>query len=77
MPNLVRKIQSCPFCMKIGTHGILEMLIPNPNLELRNSDPRIWFWANLCRKSQSSPFWLKIGTNGKQLDHNLFWANLA
>ena len=63
--------------MKIGTHGILEMLIPNPTLELRKSDPRIWFWANLCRKSQSSPFWLKIGTNGKQLDHNLFWANLA
>ena len=28
------------------------MLIPNPNLEYRNSDPKINFWANLGRKSQ-------------------------
>ena len=31
-PNLGRKIQSCPFCLKIDTHGILELLIPNPDL---------------------------------------------
>ena len=41
------KIQSCPFCLEIGTHGIMEVLIPNPGLELRNSDPKILFWANL------------------------------
>ena len=49
--------------MKIGTHGILEVLIPNPDLEFRNSDPKILFQANLGRKSQSFPFCLKIGTH--------------
>ena len=44
------KIQSCPFYLKIGTHGILEVPIPNPGLELRNSDPKILFWANLDSK---------------------------
>ena len=29
-PNLGRKIKSCPFWLKIGTHGILEVLILNP-----------------------------------------------
>ena len=55
-PNLVRKIQSCSFCMKNGIHDILQMLFPNPHLELRKSDPKIRFPANLCRKSQSNPF---------------------
>ena len=49
-PNLGRKIQSCPLCLKIGTHGILEVLIPNPDLEFLNSDPKINFWANLAEK---------------------------
>ena len=38
------------------------MLIPNRDLDLWNSDPRIHFWANLDRKSQKCPFCLKIGT---------------
>ena len=31
-PNLGQKIKSCPFRLKIGTHGILEVLISNPDL---------------------------------------------
>ena len=50
-PNLGRKIQSYPFCLKIGTHGILVGLIVNLGLDFQNSDPKIYFWANLCRKS--------------------------
>ena len=63
-PNLDQKIKSCPFWLKIGTHGILEVLIPNPDLDFWNSDPKIHFWANLGPKIQSCPFCLKIGTHG-------------
>ena len=62
-PNLGQKIKSCPFWLKIGTHGILEVLIPNPDLDFWNSDPKIHFWANLDPKIQSCPFCLKIGTH--------------
>ena len=31
-PNLGQKIKSCPFWLKIGSDGILEVLIPNPNI---------------------------------------------
>ena len=58
-PNLGRKIKSCPFWLKIGTHGILE--VSNPDLDFWNSDPKIHFWANLGPKIQSCPFCLKIG----------------
>ena len=50
--------------MKIGTYGILEVLIPNPDLEFWNSYPRIHFRANLGRETQSCLFCLKIGTHG-------------
>ena len=63
-PNLGQKIKSCPFWLKIGTHGILQVLIPNPDLDFWNSDPKIHFWANLSPKIQSGPFCLKIGTHG-------------
>ena len=63
-PNLGQKIKSCLFCMKIGTRGILEVLIPNPDLDLQNSDPKIYFWANVGPKIQSCQFCLKIGTHG-------------
>ena len=39
--NLGRKIQSCPFCPKIGTHITSRMLIPNPDLDFRNFDSKI------------------------------------
>ena len=60
-PNLGQKITSCLFSLKIGTHGILGLLIPNPDLEFWNSDPKIHFWANLSPKIQNWPFCLKIG----------------
>ena len=47
-PNLGRKIQSCPFWLKIGSHGILKLLIPNPDLDFWNFNPKIHFgeiWA--------------------------------
>ena len=62
-PNLGRKTQSYPLCLKIGTHGILVGLIVNLGLDFQNSDPKIYFWANLCRKSQNYLFYLKIGTH--------------
>ena len=63
-PNLDQKIKSCLFWLKIGTRGILEVLIPNPGLDLWNSDPKIYFWANFGLKIQSCQFCLKIGTHG-------------
>ena len=49
-PNLGQEIKNCPFWLKIGTHGILEVLILNPDLDFWNSDPKIHFWANLGPK---------------------------
>ena len=62
-PNLGQKIKSCLFCLKIGTHGILEVLIPNPALDFSNFDPKSYFWTNLGPKIQSCPFCLRIGTH--------------
>ena len=90
-PNLGRKFQSCPFCLKIGTHAILEVLIPTPDFEFRNSDPKILFRENLGWKSQSCPFCLKTGKHDileeliliPNLEFRtsdpkiLFWANLG
>ena len=60
-PNLRRKVKSCPFWLKIGSCGILEVLIPNADLNFWNFDPKIHFWANLGPKNQNYPFCLKIG----------------
>ena len=49
--------------MKIDADGILEVLIPNPELDIWNSDPKVHFWANLGPKSQSCLFCLKIGAH--------------
>ena len=62
--NLGPKRQNCPFCLKIGTHGISRMLILIPTLVFWNPDPKIDFWANLGQKSQSCSFCLKIGRHG-------------
>ena len=50
-----------PFWLKVGTHGMLEVLIPNPDLDFWNCDPKIHFWANLGPKIQSCSLCLKIG----------------
>ena len=62
-PNFGRKIKSCPFWLKISTHGILEVLIRNPDLDFWNSDPKIHLWANLGPKIKSCPFCPKIGAH--------------
>ena len=62
--NLGQKTKCCPVWLKIGTHDIVEVLIPNPELDFWNSDPNISFWANLGPKIQSCWFCLKIGTHG-------------
>ena len=90
-PNLGRKIKNCPFWLKIGTHGIMKVLIPSPHLDFWNSDPKINFWANLSPKIQSCSFCLKIGVlsisrmlipnlnlDFKDFDPKIhFWANLG
>ena len=44
----------------LGTHGILEVQIPNPDIDFWNSDPKIHFWAYLGRRSQSCSFSWKV-----------------
>ena len=61
--NLLPKIQSCPFCLKIGAHRISRMLSLNPKLDFWNFNPKIHFCANLGPKTQSCLFCLKIGTH--------------
>ena len=51
-PNLGRKIKCYPFWLKIGSRDILEVLIPNSDLDFWNFDAEIHFWANLGPKSQ-------------------------
>ena len=63
-PNLCWEIQSCPFWPLISSHDILEVLIPNPDLDFWNSDAKIHFWVNLRPKCQRCLFCLKIGTHG-------------
>ena len=62
------------------------MLIPNPDLDFWNFDPKIKFWANLTPNIQCSLFYLKIGTHSisRMLISNPgfdtkihFWENLG
>ena len=67
------------------------MLIPNPDLDFWNSDPKIHFWANLGQKFKVVLFCLKIGAHSISgmliLNPDLdfwnfdpkihFWANLG
>ena len=50
-PKFRLKIQSCPFWLKFGSHDILQVVIPNPDLGVWNSNPKTHFWANLSPKS--------------------------
>ena len=62
-PNLDWKIKSYPFSLKISTHGKVEVVISNPDLDFWSSYPKINFWANLGPKIQSCLFCLKIGAH--------------
>ena len=48
-PNLGQKIQSYMFWLKIGTHGTLEVLIPNLGLDLE-SDSKIYIFRQIWAK---------------------------
>ena len=61
--NLDEKIKICLFWQKIDTHRALEVLIPNPDVDFWNSDPKIHFWENSDQKIQSCLFCLKIGAH--------------
>ena len=61
--------QSCPFCLKIGTQGILEVLIPNLNLD---------FW-NFKLKTHFGLIWIEKGKIIRfawKLAHILFYKNI-
>ena len=59
-PNLGWKTKSCSFWLKIGSHDILQVVIPNPDLGVWNSNPKTHFWANLSSKSLSCISWILI-----------------
>ena len=55
--NLGRKSQNCLFCLKIGTHGILEEVILDLDLDFQNSDPKSIFgqiWAKKVKVGRHS-----------------------
>ena len=58
--NSCWKTKSCPFWLKIGTHGILEVLILNPDLNCEILTPKIHFWANLGPKIKTVCFVWKL-----------------
>ena len=66
-PNLDRKLQSCSFWLKIGTHVILRMLILILRLVIWNSKPKFIFWTNLSRKT-----W--IPHSAWKLVHRVSWG---
>ena len=50
--NLGQKTQSCPFCLKIGIHGTLRMVILVPTLAVWISNPKSVFgkiWVGKLR----------------------------
>ena len=59
--NFGQESQSGSFFLKIGTHGILAMLILIPALVFWISNPKSIFGQIWAEKSQSSSFCLKIG----------------
>ena len=59
--NIGRKTKRCPFWLKIGTHHILEVLIPNPHIDFWNSDDKNSFWDKLGARNTKFRFSPKIG----------------
>ena len=60
MDNLGSKIQSCPFCLKIGTHGISRMLILIPTLVSWISNPNFLFGQIWNQKIKVFRFFWKL-----------------
>ena len=64
--NLDWKSKSCPFFLKIGTHGILMMLILIPTLVFWISDPKSIFGKIWAKK-------VKVVQFGWKLAHRVSW----
>ena len=62
--NLGRKIQSWLFWQKIDTDGILVVLIPNLDLNLWNSDPKIQYLGKFGQENSKFSVLPKNCTNG-------------
>ena len=58
--NLGRKSQSCPFFLKIGTHGILTMVILIPTSVFWISDPKSIFGQMWTKKVKFVQFGWKL-----------------
>ena len=56
-----KKVKVVRFKWKLARMVSWKYRFVNPDLDFRNSDPKIHFWANLDWKTQSCPVWLKIG----------------
>ena len=54
-----KKSKSCPFWQKVGTWGILEVLILNPDLHFWNSNHKIHFWLKNSKLSVLLENWCK------------------
>ena len=61
--NLGSKIRRCLFCLKIGTYGILRMLILIPLLVFWVSNPDFLFETKLEQKRWGCLFCLRISTH--------------
>ena len=72
--NLGQKNKSCPFRLKIATHGILEELIPNPDLDFRNSDPKIHFYTIWAKKG--FPLYSSLRTCCCFWAYSWFWFHI-
>ena len=59
-PNLGRKIQSCPFCLKISTHGISRLLILIRTLVFWISNPKFLFGQIWAKKVKDVLFVWKL-----------------
>ena len=58
--NLGQKIQSGSFWLKIGSQGMLEVLILNPDLDFWTSDPKSIFWQIWTQKLKVVHFIWKL-----------------
>ena len=55
-----QKVKIVGFVWKIGAYSISMILIPDPDLDFWNFDPKIYFWANLGPKIKNVCFVWKL-----------------
>ena len=75
--NLGRKNQSCLFFLKIGTHGILMMLILIPTLVFWISNPNSIFGTIWTKKVKVVQFGWKLAHRKSRRCWSLFWHSFS